>query len=280
MCASGRVCAPSMVCATVEEREWCVFPEQVGACAASDDGASCMYGTVQGVCVDAVCFGLSCGNGTEEPMEACDDGNAIDGDGCSSRCAIEDGWLCSGEPSICQCAGSCPGDMVLLPSAGECICMDRYEASQGGDDVAESVVGAMPWVNVSWNAASAACDAAGKRLCEENEWFDGCSGPPPKTAYPYGYNYDEDACNGSAHDVGTVVPTGSMATCEGGYDGLFDMGGNVIEWTATCFSPASCRVRGGSFLGTDGFYLLCDTGNIYAPAVERGHIGFRCCQSL
>lgn len=31
-----------------------------------------------------------CGDGTVEPGEACDDGNAQDGDGCSARCTIED----------------------------------------------------------------------------------------------------------------------------------------------------------------------------------------------
>lgn len=35
----------------------------------------------------------------------CDDGNNIDGDGCSSTCEVEDGWICStyphDQPSVC-----------------------------------------------------------------------------------------------------------------------------------------------------------------------------------
>ena len=35
------------------------------------------------------------------PYEECDDGNSVDGDGCSSSCAIEDYSSCSGSPSVC-----------------------------------------------------------------------------------------------------------------------------------------------------------------------------------
>ncbi len=33
--------------------------------------------------------------------EECDDGTLVDGDGCSTLCAIEPGFICSGEPSVC-----------------------------------------------------------------------------------------------------------------------------------------------------------------------------------
>ena len=40
-----------------------------------------------------------CGNGEVELGEMCDDGNAADGDGCSSSCAVESGWACSHSPA-------------------------------------------------------------------------------------------------------------------------------------------------------------------------------------
>ena len=46
--------------------------------------------------------GSGCGNGIIEGMEVCDDGNTNFGDGCSSICEIESGWICSGEPSECR----------------------------------------------------------------------------------------------------------------------------------------------------------------------------------
>jgi MYXO-CTERM domain-containing protein len=42
-----------------------------------------------------------CGNGNRHVNEDCDDGDLMDGDGCSSQCAIEDGWSCTGNPSVC-----------------------------------------------------------------------------------------------------------------------------------------------------------------------------------
>lgn len=42
-----------------------------------------------------------CGNGIIEEGEECDDGNLMDGDGCSPECKVEPGWSCSGEPSVC-----------------------------------------------------------------------------------------------------------------------------------------------------------------------------------
>jgi cysteine-rich repeat protein len=36
-----------------------------------------------------------CGDGLPAAEEACDDGNLIDGDGCSSICSIEEGWDCT-----------------------------------------------------------------------------------------------------------------------------------------------------------------------------------------
>ena len=37
---------------------------------------------------------ILCGNGLLTSNEECDDENTVDGDGCSSDCKIEDGWLC------------------------------------------------------------------------------------------------------------------------------------------------------------------------------------------
>ncbi len=43
-----------------------------------------------------------CGDNTVDPGEQCDDDNNLNGDGCSSACAIEQGWTCSaGNNRIC-----------------------------------------------------------------------------------------------------------------------------------------------------------------------------------
>lgn len=44
---------------------------------------------------------VGCGDGLVAGAEACDDQNQNSGDGCSSSCSIEDGFICSDEPSVC-----------------------------------------------------------------------------------------------------------------------------------------------------------------------------------
>jgi cysteine-rich repeat protein len=48
----------------------------------------------------------NCGNGVVEGAEECDDGDTVDGDGCSSSCKVERGWSCNGNPSKCSQGGS------------------------------------------------------------------------------------------------------------------------------------------------------------------------------
>jgi|GEM_PF-2625580 cysteine-rich repeat protein len=53
-----------------------------------------------------------CGNGTIEAAEQCDDGNTSSvEDGCSQSCQIDEGWMCSGGPSVCAFS-----DIPTLPS--------------------------------------------------------------------------------------------------------------------------------------------------------------------
>jgi cysteine-rich repeat protein len=53
--------------------------------------------------VIARAFASPCGNGIVEPDEACDDGNAADGDCCSSTCEIDPfGTACADEGNLCS----------------------------------------------------------------------------------------------------------------------------------------------------------------------------------
>ena len=65
--------------------------------------------------------GPVCGNGLTEQGEACDDGNDVDGDGCSTSCAREPGFSCEeteGGASVCK-PDEEPGYLV---SGGGCAC--------------------------------------------------------------------------------------------------------------------------------------------------------------
>lgn len=47
-------------------------------------------------------FEGDCGDGRIDSGEVCDDDNTQADDGCSVACALEAGWQCSGEPSVCR----------------------------------------------------------------------------------------------------------------------------------------------------------------------------------
>ena len=60
-----------------------------------------------------------CGSGIITGNEVCDDGNTANGDGCSSTCAVEDNFSCTGQPSVCayenpQIPNSCGIDIALI----------------------------------------------------------------------------------------------------------------------------------------------------------------------
>ena len=68
----------------------------------------------------------TCGNGILQDAEACDDGNAQDGDGCAADCSVEPGWQCEG--AVCE-ATAC-GDGIV---AGFEECEDGGNPPVSGD---------------------------------------------------------------------------------------------------------------------------------------------------
>lgn len=69
-----------------------------GDCSGPVSGWSCTLGGLSSprVCVE------NCGNLVKTIGEICEDGNTIDGDGCSSTCQIESGYTCTNTvPPVC-----------------------------------------------------------------------------------------------------------------------------------------------------------------------------------
>jgi len=175
-----------------------------------------------------------------------------------------------------------------------------YEASRpdatGSDEgIAEhracSRSDALPWRGVSWTDAAAACAAAGKRLCSEDEWQLACEGPLG-LSYPYGDAYDPDACNGRdldpicatpADDGDYPLPTGTAygcppaaSSCRSAF-GAYDLSGNLREWTSTLVGSVAYRVRGGGYDNV-AQGLTCDLSFIaIEPDASFPNLGFRCC---
>jgi formylglycine-generating enzyme required for sulfatase activity len=131
----------------------------------------------------------------------------------------------------------------------------------------------------------------GKRLCGKiggganghddyadamkSQWFNACTSGG-QNDYPYGDTYSGTTCNGEA---GTTAPVASMPGCQSpttGYEGVYDLSGNVWEWEDSC-KPDYCRLRGGWFSHYD-YSLRCDFDLFNAWGSSSGKsIGFRCC---
>jgi formylglycine-generating enzyme required for sulfatase activity len=135
-------------------------------------------------------------------------------------------------------------------------CVDRYEVPGGG---------VMPKVNVSWFAAESACKSQGKRLCELREWQRACGGK-----YPWGAKWDANKCNTEDGDEleRSVAATGSFKGCSS--RGVFDLVGNVGEWTA-----GQVVAGGDSRSGPDG--ATCFFTSKKSPGSASPYVGFRCC---
>src|SRR5439155_26841938 len=81
-----------------------------------------------------------CGNGVVESTEACDDGNLVNGDCCSSACAIEAAaTVCRAAAGVCDVQETCTGSSPTCPADAKSTAVCR--ASAGICDVAESCDG-------------------------------------------------------------------------------------------------------------------------------------------
>jgi hypothetical protein len=184
--------------------------------------------------------------------------------------------------------------MEPVPGSSPTVYVDRFEASRPDatgaspgflETVACSSAGALPWTGGSFEEAAAACAARGPgfRLCTAAELEAACRGAAD-TLYPYGPSYDPAACNGADEPAGAALSTGTKSGCVVGDPGLFDLSGNVAEWTSTQTNAAAppdriFQLHGGSYLSPE-LGLACSID--LAPRAEEttllANIGFRCCR--
>jgi hypothetical protein len=301
-------------------------------------GKSCIYGT--GPCAgtgtlqcnsaktDHVCVGSM----KQPGVETC---NGLDDD-------------CDGVVDNINSMSTTNDSLIYISSTN--VTMYAYEASRydatstsaGFDSTRRgcSLPGKLPWTNVTMAEAEKACQllngptapysSTGWRLCTASDWQAACEGSA-KTIFPYGANYVKADCNGNDYEraIATVppdagvpapapIPTGQAGSCVSVISTtpslkLFDMSGNVKEWTLTdltsknplsnpsCSTPPCLfELRGGAYdinsftvgTTTSAPGLQCDasipapystTKNTDGGTTTQGidvrlpSVGFRCC---
>ncbi|MCS7026615.1 MAG: formylglycine-generating enzyme family protein [Bryobacteraceae bacterium] len=145
-----------------------------------------------------------------------------------------------------------------------------------------------PVVNVSWEDASAYARWAGKRLPTEAEWERACRGLREGAKFWWG----ESKPTSEVARFNAVDGPQAVGQCKPNPFGLYDMAGNVWEWTADWYDrnyyatapsrnptgPATGRyrvIRGGSWADVEK-YLTCAYRSWARPAERSPNIGFRC----
>lgn len=169
-------------------------------------------------------------------------------------------------------------------------CIDRYEYP--------NIEGQYPIIYVSWYEADDLCEQQGKRLCDEDEWTFACEGEEARP-YPYGNGFvrDPGKCitdqKWRAYNEKSMVPrdgeaagvemdrlwngraAGEQTECRSP-TGVYDMTGNVDEWTRSARPGERPSILKGGYWGPVRTRCRPST-----RSHDQNHTfyqqGFRCC---
>jgi Sulfatase-modifying factor enzyme 1 len=204
-------------------------------------------------------------------------------------------WIQQEYPERCQQFDAAAWEAAIADLGRESMsyCIDRFEYP--------NIAGQYPIIYVSFYEAKELCAQSGKRLCSEDEWTFACEGEGAKP-YPYGdgYTRDPDKCitdqRWRAYNERNMIPrdgaaaaaemdrlwqgkpSGSQTECRSEH-GVFDMTGNVDEWTTSTTPGERPSILKGGYWGPVRTRCRPST-----RGHDQNHVfyqqGFRCCADV
>ena len=185
-----------------------------------------------------------------------------------------------------------PGDWLHLPLNDPGVRLDFDGSTFTPQDSYEN----HPVTMVTWFGAQAYCDYFGYRLPTEVEWEKAARGTDGRP-FPWGDEIETRNANYySSHDIFEKIIGGLGGTTPVGFYngstlddyttldspspyGLYDMAGNVWQWTGDVYQNQHYRYMRGGSKDTYAYNLRVWTRNSAGPEYYSPGVGFRCARN-